>query len=245
SYRLLWAAAILPTVIVEGDRPGIHGTIALVGQRPAAGARVQLLGPDGREVRSDTAGRFAFPGLRNGSYMVRITYPQFSERRISVLLGRNEGRELAVNLLPSTRISSRADIGALDDLGKRLKFGMRMDRVLEDDLRKRGPINVCDIPQVRSVIGSDNASTTIIVNGTTVYRDMPVYSLCSWHADEVEMVEFAWSVCSDATKTVADLLNVWCQGTSGRIPPPRSLSGRTGSMSGATSSSFVIIWERR
>lgn len=246
SYRLTLAASILPTVVVSGERLGIYGTVALVGERPAIGAIVQVLGPDGGDVRTDSAGQFAFGSLGQGSYLVRVTHPGWSERRISVTLGRDTGQELAVNLLPSKAVASRADVGALEDLGKRLSFGLRMERLMRDDLALRGPINVCDLPQLRSVIGGPHSTITLILNGTTIYRNMPVHSLCSWRANEVELVEFAPNVCSEVTHSVAAMLFIFCPGYGRRIrTEPRSLSGQTGRMSGTDSGAFVIIWERR
>lgn len=246
AFRLHQASTILPTVVVEATRAGIHGVIALAGERPAAGATVSILGPDGREVEADGGGRFGFPDLRPGAYLVRVTLPGWSERRVSVQLRRGEGRELAINLLPTPRPLSRADLPALEDLDRRLKFGLRMERVTAEDLQRRGSTNACDLPQLRAVVGGRNSQVTLIVNGTTVYRSMPVHTLCAWRADEIEMVEFGPSVCSDVTRTVATLLGVWCPRSSRRITtPPRSLSGQTGAMSGGDLGAYVILWERR
>ncbi|MDZ4673947.1 MAG: carboxypeptidase-like regulatory domain-containing protein [Gemmatimonadota bacterium] len=244
TFHLSAAVTILPTISVSGQRQGIYGTVALVGERAAVGAWIQVLGPGGGEIQADSGGRFAFPNLRQGSYLVRITLPQFSERRIAVLLGRNEGKELAINLLPSSVVSSRADGRALEDLGKRLSFGLRMDRVMRDDLSKRGSIDVCDLPQLRSTIGGPNGTITLIVNGTTVYRNMPVHSLCSWRADEIELVEFGSNICTDVTGTVATLVGAFCSGFGRRIAPPRNLPGQSGRM-GGVEGPFVLVWEKR
>lgn len=96
---------------------------------------------------SDSAGRFAFQGLRQGSYLIWVTHPGDTERRISVMLARNEGRELAIALLPSTRIVSRGDIGVMEDLTKRLALGLPKEWVTREDLQKRGESNLCDLPR--------------------------------------------------------------------------------------------------
>jgi hypothetical protein len=245
-YRMREATTILPTVVVEGSRPGIYGTVVLVGDRPAIGARIQVLGPGGGEVLADSGGRFAFATLEQGAYLVRVTLPGFSERRITVALARNQGRELAISLLPSRVVASRLDVGALEDLGKRLTYGMRMDRVMREDLALRGPINVCDLPQLRSTVGGPNNMITLILNGTTIYRNMPVRTLCSWRVDEVELVEFGSGLCTDVTRTLATLLGQMCSGFGRRIgPPPRSPSGRGGAPSRVPVGPFVVLWERR
>jgi hypothetical protein len=96
------------------------------------------------------------------------------------------------------------------------------------------------------------AGLTIIVNGTFILRNMPSYTLCSWRASDVALVEFGDTVCRDATRTLVDLLNVWCTGFN---RPPESFSMRErmrmreGLLSGGGSvqqqaGPFVVIWER-
>jgi len=248
DYRMQPAGTILPTIEVRAERPGIYGTIVLFGDRPAPGARVQLVGQDGRVAMSDSAGRFAFQGLRQGSYMIWVTHPGYTERRISVMLARNEGRELAIALLPSTRIVSRGDIGVMEDLTKRLALGLPKERVTREDLQKRGESNICDLPQVRPVVGSGYESIVIILNGTTVYRDMPAYSLCAWRADEVEMVEVLENVCVERTRTVVDLIRYQCKPKDFRMqPPPRYVreADRVPGSDAAYAPKVVIVWEKR
>lgn len=246
-YRLLKAPTVLSTVMVVAARPGIFGTVSLEGARPAVGARIDVIGPRGSDVLADIAGRFAFPRLGAGSYLVRVTLMGWSERRIAVQLGRDTGQELSITLVPSGLMVTRSDDEALEDLGKRLSFGLRSDRVMRDELALRGVTNVCDLPQLRSTLGGRNRTITLILNGTDVYLNTPVYTLCSWRADEVELVEFAPTVCSDVSRSVEKLFpRLRCTGFSRRQGRgPTSISGQTGSMHGGDGGPFVILWERR
>jgi hypothetical protein len=70
------------------------------------------------------------------------------------MLARNEGRELAISLFPSSRIASRLDIGAMEDLTRRLSIGLRTERTTREDLQKRGQNNLCDLPQLRGWLGA-------------------------------------------------------------------------------------------
>ncbi len=247
DFQLLQAGVVLPTVVVDGSRPGIYGTVGILAERPAPGARVQLVGPGGRVVTTDSSGRFAFPGLDRGLYLVRVTLAGFTERRVSVALERDAGQELAINLLPSTRVASRGDVAAMDDLEKRLAFGLRDDRLSPVELRRHGRGDLCDLPRLKAALGDDNRLTTVIVNGVTIYRELPVYAICAWQADEVEMVEFGASICSDRTGTIANLLGAWCGAGAGRrFAPVTSLSRGGGRMIGTPArGGFVVIWERR
>jgi hypothetical protein len=67
---------------------------------------------------------------------------------------------------------------------------------------------LCDIPQIRAEAGrGSGATTTLILNGTTVYWEFDVGSLCSWRADEVELIEFGTDPCRDVTQTIVEILN--------------------------------------
>ena len=164
------------------------------------------------------------------------------------MLARNEGRELAISLSPSTRIVSRGAIEAMEDLTRRLSIGLSTERTTREDLQKRGEHNLCDLPQLRGVVGTGNPSIVIILNGTTVYRDMPAYSLCAWRADEVEMVEHLENVCLERTRTVLDLIRYQCKPQDFRRQPPRRYlpEWQRGPGSDALGPPrVVIIWENR
>ena len=244
EFRLEVGAVMLPTVVVEAEGPGISGVVADTARRPILGARVEILGPRGRELATDSAGRFAFTGLERGQYFVRVSHPGYGDRRVGVELEDRRGRELSVLLTPSERRVAVGTEAALKDLGSRLTNGLRRERAAGAELARAGPTALCDIARIRSEVG-DNA--VLIVNGTDIIRadGMPTRSLlCAWNADEVELVEFGKDICAEATNTIAALLNVWCSGRSRAVP--RSVRG--GGARVATqrpSSAYVVVWERR
>ena len=90
-------------------------------------------------------------------------------------------------------------------------------------------------------------SLTIILNGTFVLEKMTVHDVCSWRADEVELVEFGDDICRDVTRTLVDMLNVWCVGFTKRPVPPTG--GRFAFPGGGgrirtqrQPGPFVVIW---
>ena len=112
------------------------------------------------------------------------------------------------------------------------------------DLERYGSGGLCDIPRIRTEVGrSSTATTNLILNGVTVYRDFDVASLCSWRADEVELVEFNSHICKDLTQSVAAILNLWCVGGS-NVPRSMMVEGGPVSTQGVNGS-YVIIWEKR
>jgi hypothetical protein len=240
EYFLVRARVVLPTLLVTARRTGIYGTVGDTAYRAAVGASVELLGPGGGLVLTDSMGRFAFPNVGRGSYLIRVNFPGYTERRIAVELNRGEGRELGVLLAPWREREGRSEVGALQDLGRRLSFGVRRERVLGAELTRHGSGNVCDLPQIRSEV---DGVITLIVNGNRVFKDLPLWSLCSWRADEVELLELGRDVCAEVTRSIADLLSISCG------PRTRNaregLSSPTASRLAGRSRSYVVIWEKK
>ncbi|MEP6620605.1 MAG: carboxypeptidase-like regulatory domain-containing protein [bacterium] len=227
------AAIRLSPMVVEASRAGIFGTVGDTAYHIADGARVQLLGPHRTEVRTDSRGKFGFPGVGDGQYMVRVTYPGFTERRLSVELKDGKGQELAILLSPTTEPLSFRDEGPLQDLGGRLAFGARRFQMSSNEMSAAAELNVCEMPRLRSEIGE---RTTLVVNGLITYRDYAFSSLCSWRVSEVELVEFGRDVCADVTRSLEHLLNVNCQ-IKGRSTPRSTTT--------IVPTSYVVIWEKK
>ena len=245
AYYMVRAPVLLPTMIVESHRTGIYGSVGDTAFRAAVGARVQVSGPRGGEVRTDSLGRFAFPELSGGQYMVRVTFSGYTERRFLVQLKSGEGRELAVLLAPYREPPSRGDDVALLDLGKRLSVGLERERMTSQQLERYTSLPLCDLPRLQSELGRDrNATIFISVNGVTTERLGDVNRLCAWRADEVELVEFGPDVCRDVTGSIPELFGVWCSGRSRNVPRSMVGSGqRIGTQ--AAGQKYVIIWEKK
>lgn len=233
------APYLLPTVVVEGNRTGIYGTVGDTGFRAVVGATVQLLGTNGGAVQTDSMGRFAFPEADRGAYLVTVTFPGYTERRQSVVMRRGEGRELALFLAPTGEGALAIPGTVLQDLRLRLASGLRTERLMGADLARHQDRGLCDIPQLRSEVGE---TTTVLVNGTTLMREYPIHALCAWRADEVEFLEFGRDVCREVSQTVAHAMGIFCSGRARNVP--RSIDGR-GTSARAPAQSYVVIWEKR
>ena len=245
NYVLHAAPQVLSTLKVEARRVAIYGTVGDTGFRPLAGVKVQLAGKGGGETITDSSGGFAFPVPGQGQYVVRAVHPGHAEERLFVELKKGEGVELAIRLRPSRAIASRADDVAVHDLGRRLVINLAGDRLNSRQLERYGSLGLCDMPGIVARLEAPRDGLTIILNGTFVLENMPVYALCSWQAADVELVEFGNTVCRDATRTLVDLLQVWCtsftkrRGAASR--PSRGGMGGTQRQGGP----FVVIWERK
>ena len=229
--RLFPAAYFLPEVLVESRRTGIFGAVLGPSLVPVPGARVQIIGAGSKDTRTDSTGTFAFPGVRSGQYLVRVTAMGYGEQRSLVELHGDEGRQVRFRLMSSRSSPHRADDAALADLGLRLTAGSKSDRLTSAQLERYETLGLCELAQIRERVGQSRMPTTLILNGTTVMKEFTVASLCSWQANEVDLVEFGGDYCRDLTGTIAPLIDprVRCLRT-GRYVPGRS---------------YVILWEKR
>jgi len=233
AVRLLPAAYALPEVTVEGTRTGIFGAVVGPAFTPLAGARVQALGSGGREVVTDSSGSFAFPTIRSGVFLVRVTAPGFGEQRSLVDVQRGEGHQVRFRLLPSRTVATRGDEVAIEELGKRLAFGIDAERLTAADLGRYESLGLCALPVIRDRLRrSPTRTVNLVLNGTTVYREVNLAALCLWRADEVDLVEYGPEYCWEVTKTLAALISsgpVRCP--MGRQPLPDH--------------AYVSVWEKR
>jgi hypothetical protein len=196
-----------------------------------------VLGARGGEALTDSLGRFAFPAADRGVYMVRVTFPGYRERRLTVELKRGEGREIAVQLMPSLETPFRGDEWALKDLRLRLAMGLRHERLTAAQLQRYGSGELCNVGMQTGPV------PFIIVNGTNLYRGMPPRFLCFWRADEVELVEFGTDVCREVSNSISYLVGAWC-GNSRRAVPRSIMGGRRISSQGG-GRGYVVIWEKK
>jgi hypothetical protein len=257
SYVLHAAVQSLPTLSVEARRTGLYGTVGDSAFAPLAGAQVQVAGRGGGEAVTDSAGRFSFPRASEGPYAVRIVLPGYAQERLFVELKKDEGMELGIRLRSSFAMIPAMDQVAIQDLGRRLVTNLRSDRLNASQLVRYGSLGICDLPGFVTRLRIPAEGITIILNGTVILEKMDASALCSWRASDVELVEFGDTVCRDATRTLVDLLNVWCTGLTRRrddADPSLSLRERVRAMDNQQrgieriqrpGGPFVAIWERR
>jgi hypothetical protein len=226
ALYLLPAPQLLPTLIVEGRRTGLYGSVGDTAYRPLAGARVIVLGSGGGERVTDSLGRFAFHDLPGGAYMVRVTMPGHLERRLVIDLPKGKGRELTFLLPPGRDRITNLDRAALADLDRRLSFELRNSRMTRSEMARYGSMALCDVPRIRTMAGDP---TTVLLNGEQILRGV---SLCAWRMDEVDLVEFG-SELRLSTDLARGLGGQSLQSRPSRRGSPRSRPR------------YVIIWERR
>lgn len=249
QLELIAAPVQLPMIVVEGARAGIYGTVTDHEAKPTTGARIEVRGPRGGDVLTDSLGRFAFPRATRGSYFVRVTQPGFIERRL--MLEVDGGKELTVTLLPGFTMQSRAAERAAADLSQRLILNLNRERMGAADLAIHGDARLCDMPKARIVI-SDDEDAVLIVNGIRYFRsygDGLLDMLCGWRADEVELLEFGRSLGQDVTLSLARLVGAHCG------PAPRAMAAgaagirarRGGLITAgiACDAPYVVVWEKR
>ena len=89
----------LDTLVIVAKRTGIFGTaIDHSSIRPIEGATIEVMGAPRATARTTADGRFSFPAIREGGYVVRAERKDFKTRLISVPVPHAESVELALML---------------------------------------------------------------------------------------------------------------------------------------------------
>jgi hypothetical protein len=235
-------------VVAEARRSGIYGTVGDTNLRPLAGVRVQLAGRGGGDALTDERGRFAFP-VPEGQYVVSIAHPGYAEEHRFLELKKQQGVELAILLRPSTQVASRADAVAFQELGHRLVANLPSDRLSAAQLDRYGSLGLCDVSRIAARIRESGQpdSITIILNGTFILEGMSLRDVCSWQATDVELVEFGDDICRDVTRTLVEMLGVWCVGfiREPTLGAGRSIRSNNRIRAQRRPGPFVVIWEKR
>ena len=183
EYYLTPMPVQLAPVVVVTRRVGVYGVVGDTSYRAAVGAVVELIGTHGKIVRTDSAGRFAFPGADRGPYMMRVTFPGYRERRFLVEVQRSEGRELAVMLVPGGRPPNRTEQAAMENLRDRMLRARPLNLVPTSELAHYGTLALCDLARFRRLETQDYM---VHINGTHSFENM---SLCAWTADRIALAE--------------------------------------------------------
>lgn len=187
ALRLRAFAQILETVEVDADRNGLYGTVSTTDFEPVVNAEVRVYG-GGMTARTDSAGKFAFPDIKPGDYLLGAASQGLEGKTMHIDMPRRRRVEVAMVMEPEN-VSRRPVPGqrwANHDLGLTLSFQpswKRMNRAELDRFRGR---QLCDIARIRSIARGSEA--TIILDGI---KALNPWSLCAFNADEVAMV--TWS----------------------------------------------------
>jgi hypothetical protein len=222
----------LAAIEVQVERKGIFGVVGDTAYHALPGTLVEILGARIADT-TDLQGRFAFEGLKERHFVLRVSRVGYYGRLISVDYT-GTGRDFSVFLTEYSKgtfdwANSREAAIALPDLSIRLAMEPRRTRMTREELQRFGTMALCDIPKIRSLIGS---TPSIILRGSTWYRNA---DLCGWSADQLDLVEFGSDPCKEAWKSIADVLGTYCG-------PQRmtSLYARTPPKRGG----YVILWPR-
>jgi hypothetical protein len=175
---------VLDSVVVVSTRRGLYGVVGDSARQPIAGAQVRVYGGNARQV-TDSTGRFAFPAIKMGAYLVEATHPGLVGKPLHVSVPSRGSREVVLFLLPTRggRNSPPGQRWVYHDLGMRLSFHPASSRLPREGLARHGSRQLCDIAMIRATVAE---YLTIWVDGVQELKEWP---LCSFSADELSLIE--------------------------------------------------------
>ena len=190
ALRLSAFAQYLETVEVDADLRGLYGVVATREMQPVPGAKVTVFGGGTSQV-TDSAGRFAFPSIKRGDYMVAAARDGMEGKPIFVDMNRGHRLEVVITLSPEPADRKRVvgERWIRHDLGLALSFTPSSSRMNRGELARFEGRQLCDIARVRAAARGTEA--TLIVDGVQALNP---WSLCAFNADEVSMI-FFYSRC--------------------------------------------------
>ncbi len=180
----------LETIVVVGDRRGVHGRVLGPDLEPVAGAEVRVLG-GGAVMRTDSSGTFTFPDKHGSTYTLRVTADGYISQPVHLRIPTGQSREVTIHLAavyPGYEAPFRED-EHYHDLGERLAWYPAMTRLADDQMERFKEMRVCDIPMVRLSLSRAMASGQTfmtVVNGHMVLENIPP---CYWLASDVALIE--------------------------------------------------------
>ncbi len=187
EIRLEEFPQVLDSVIVEGSRRGLYGVVGDTALRPIAGARVEVFVGVSSQL-TDSAGRFAYPEIKPGDYLVSASFSGLAGRSRHVTVPRDGAVEVVMFLTPPDNQSDPPGMRwVYHDLGMRLAFLPSRFRLTRQELARYGSRALCDIAQVRAVVADP---LMIEIDGI---QRLPMWSLCAFSADELALVELTCS----------------------------------------------------
>jgi hypothetical protein len=197
----------LAPIDVQVERKGIYGVVGDTAYHALPGTLVEILGARIADT-TDERGRFSFEGLKQRQYVLRVSREGYYGRMISVDYT-GKGRDFSVFLTEYNRgtfdwANSREAAIALPDLAIRLAMEPKRYRMTREELQRFGTMALCDIPRIRSQVGPE---PNVVLRGITWYRNV---DLCSWSADQLDLVEWGADPCKEAWKSIAEVLSMYC-----------------------------------
>lgn len=198
------APLYLAPVIVEATRPGVFGVVSTNRLEPIGNAEVQFIGRSGRTVRTDSAGRFMHPDAR-GPYMVRISARGFVERRFSLSVPDEGGREVLMTLdvAPEGYLgASNREHALFWDLTRRLAWTNPRQFLTSEDLARFGTGSICDAPQIATTVARmGRMDVDALIDG-----EFRVPNPCGLRSHQVQLIEWGPNACAPTAMGAMELL---------------------------------------
>lgn len=232
----------LDTVTVAARRIGLFGVvIARDSLRPVPGARIEVLGAR-RADSTDGQGRFALPGVRPGTYLVRVRHREFESRNVPVVVPAGGSAELDI-VVDRGMISRDQHMEMLyREMDSRLNArGSNAVMVTREQLRGREqmPMDMAlqFVPEFARKSFFMTSDICVFVDGIA----RPGAQVIDFAPGDIEAIEFYGDPPrrSEPTRSLEDR---WPPRTPCGVPP---LPSQSRPSRGAVKIRFAVVWLRQ
>jgi hypothetical protein len=172
----------LPTVIASATRGGLSGIIGDTSFRVIAGATIEGLAANAR-TQSDSTGRF-YLDLKPGKHMIRVSWPGYGSKMISVTIPRDSGRDVSVWLAPG-RGYARENVAFMELEARLIRRNPVWSTIYtREDIIRSGKRDLHDLAVAGAGRPVDQNACEAVIDGGPLR--LPVWAL---EASEIDMVE--------------------------------------------------------
>jgi hypothetical protein len=223
----------LTEVAVRARPTGLYGTVLSRDLlEPIAGARVELLGGNGRDT-TNASGAFTMGKAKAGTFLLRVSSQGFVTRTMSVAVPRDSGVGMDIVLVPGSAASDVRMEGLWADMAQRRNWsGANSAFVGRDELLDRGK----SLEVAMKFAPSFAKKGLAIDERACVYVDgvpRPNASIRDFNVDDIESIE----VYGRRGEMTGNLGKKWPRGVPCGNPGARPAPGNR--------ASAVVIWLRK
>lgn len=195
TFRMLRYGQTLAARVTVTSRGGLSGIIGDTAFRAIAGLKISAVG-EAMSASTDSSGAFFMP-LKPGKYLLRVDGDGFERQTVGVSIPENEGRQIALWMVPIKGAGNIIESQSLFDFGQRkVRASPASTRFFaRDDLESQGVIDLLGLARrwstapitVDCTVAVGGTASVMTATGMTVGIQVPIAQLVTADVEFVEV----------------------------------------------------------